>query len=106
MLNCSDKTVIFSSIPSSEFVIPISIYLNSLSIDYCGNESQGYVLLSTNMLEYERTLNKIPVVREYVDVFLKDILELLLEREIEFYIDLVPEAGLISIAHIGCHLWS
>ena len=38
MLNCSDKTILFPSTSSFESVIPISLYLSSLSIDYCGTE--------------------------------------------------------------------
>ena len=75
MLNCYDKTVIFSSILSSESVTPISLYLNSLSLDCYRNEGQGYVLISTNVLEYEKKLNEIPVIREYLNMFLEDILE-------------------------------
>ena len=38
------------------------------------------------------------MVREYPDVFPEDILEFPSKREVEFFIDLVPRMGLISIA--------
>ena len=98
MLNYSDRTIVFPSIPSSESIIPINLYLSSLSIDYCGKEGQGYVLLSTNVLESKQKLNEILIVREYPNMFLEDILEFPPEREIEFSIDLVLGIGPISIA--------
>ena len=75
MLNCSDKTIVFPSTPSYEYVISISLYLDSLVVNYCNTESQGYVLLSASVSEYEQKLSDIPVIREYSDVFLKDIPE-------------------------------
>ena len=38
------------------------------------------------------------MVREFPDVFLKDISDLPLERDIKFSIDLVPSVGPISLA--------
>ena len=75
MLNCSDKTIVFPSTPSYEYVISISLYLDSLVVNYCNTESQGYVLLSASVSDYEQKLSDIPVIREYSDVFLKDIPE-------------------------------
>ena len=51
------------------------------------------------MLECEKKLSEILMVREYLDVFPKDILKFPLEKEIEFSIELVPEIGSIFIAH-------
>ena len=96
MFNCSNKTVMFSSILSSKSITPINLYISSLSIDYCGKKSQAYVLLSTNVLESEKKLNEISVVRKYLDLFPEDILEF--EVEIGFSIDLVLGMGPISIA--------
>ncbi|MCI71304.1 cellular nucleic acid-binding protein, partial [Trifolium medium] len=42
--------------------------------------------------------NDIPVVNEFLDVFPEDITSLPPEREIEFSIDLMPEAQPISVA--------
>ena len=75
MLNCSDKTVVFPSTSSSKPITPTNFYLNSLVVNYCGMENQGYVLLSTNVVEIDQKLNEIPVIREYLDVFPEDISE-------------------------------
>ncbi|MCI85581.1 cellular nucleic acid-binding protein, partial [Trifolium medium] len=41
---------------------------------------------------------KLPVVREFPDVFPGDVSDVPPEREVEFTIDLVPGTGLISMA--------
>ena len=43
------------------------------------------------------TLESVIVVREFLDIFLEDLLGLPLDRELEFCIDLLPEIALISI---------
>ena len=86
MLNCFDKTIVFSSILSPELVTPVNLYLSSVVIDYYGMKNQGYIHLSTDVTEVDQKLNDIPVVREYPNVFLKDIPAFPLEREIEFII--------------------
>ena len=47
-------------------------------------------------MEVDQKLGAILVVREYPDVIPEDILEFPPERELEFAIELVPRAGLIS----------
>ncbi|GKC54900.1 putative reverse transcriptase domain-containing protein [Tanacetum coccineum] len=44
----------------------------------------------------ELKLKDIPVVREFPSVFLEDLLGLPLSREVEFHIDLIPEAMLVA----------
>ena len=75
MLNCSDKTIIFPSVPPPEPMTPVNLYLSSLAVYHYGNRSQGYILLSTNMTEVDQKLDDIIVVREYPDVFPEDIPE-------------------------------
>ena len=89
MLNCSDKTIVFSSVLSPEPMIPVNLYLSSLAINCYGTKSQGYILLSTNIMEIDQKLNNIAIVREYPDIFTEDIPEFPPEREIEFTIELV-----------------
>ena len=48
--------------------------------------------------ENEVSLNDIPIVRDFPDVFLDDLIELPPESEVEFTIDLVPETNPISKA--------
>ena len=49
-------------------------------------------------VELEQVLDEIPIIKEYSYVFLEDILEFPLEREIEISIESVPRIGPISIA--------
>ena len=43
-------------------------------------------------------LDYVPIVREFIDVFLDNLLRLPIYREIEFYIDLVSSGKIISMA--------
>jgi len=43
-------------------------------------------------------IRSIPMVDKYADVFLDEIPELLLSRDVDFTIDLIPGAGLVSMA--------
>ena len=45
----------------------------------------------------ERSANKVPVVKEYLDIFPEDLSGLPLDREIVFTIDLIPSTKPISI---------
>ena len=98
MLNCSDRTIVVSSVSPPESVTLVNLYVSSLAISHYGNRNQGYVLLSTNVMEINQKLDDIPVVKEYSYVFPEDIPKFPLEREIEFAIELVPGMGPISIA--------
>ena len=64
MLNYSNRTIVLSPILPSESTIPVKLYLSSLSIEYYGKGKQGYVLLSTNMVEPDQELDEIPVIKE------------------------------------------
>ena len=98
MLNYSDRAILFPSVSSPEPITLVNLYLSSLAVHHYRDRSQGYILLSTNMIEVDQKLDDMPVVREYPDVFLKDIPEFPPEREIEFAIELIPEIEPISIA--------
>ena len=43
-------------------------------------------------------LDCVPIIREFIDVFLDDLLRLPTYREIELYIDLVQSTKIISMA--------
>ena len=43
------------------------------------------------------SITQIPVVKEFQDAFLDELLGTLLDREIEFYIDLVLDAQLVFV---------
>ena len=98
MLSCSEKTIVFPSVLSLEPMTPVNLYLSSLVVNCCGMENQGYLLLLTNVTKADQELNNIPVIREYPDVFPKDIPKFPPKREIRFTIELMSGMGPISIA--------
>ncbi|XP_072065771.1 uncharacterized protein [Arachis hypogaea] len=79
-------------------VVATGYYLNSVMVHYSGEECQGYILLAANALGDAQNIDQIPVVRDFPEVFPEDIPEFPPQREIEFAIELVPEAGPVSIA--------
>ena len=58
---------------------------------------QGYLAYVVEIEKEEILVDEIPVIREFLDVFLDDIAGLPLEREVEFTIDLIPGTEPISI---------
>ena len=95
LLNCFDKTVVFdgSGVSKDMMFISANQVVTSLKED-----GQVYMILSNLATETKVFMGDLPVVREFPEVFPKDISSLPPEREIEFSIDLVPGAGPISIA--------
>ncbi|XP_016206660.1 uncharacterized protein LOC107647044 [Arachis ipaensis] len=79
-------------------VIAEGYYLNFVIVNCSGEECQGYILLAVNTLGDNQELDQISVVRDLPEVFPEDIPEFPPQREIEFAIELVPRAGLVSIA--------
>ncbi|MCI69755.1 cellular nucleic acid-binding protein, partial [Trifolium medium] len=49
-----------------------------------------FVMFASLRMEEKSGVDAFPVVREFVDVFPDDILDLPSEREVEFSIDIVP----------------
>ncbi|MCI58105.1 cellular nucleic acid-binding protein, partial [Trifolium medium] len=49
-----------------------------------------FVMFASLRMEEKTEVDALPVVREFMDVFLDDILDLPPEREVEFSIDIVP----------------
>ncbi|XP_057760304.1 uncharacterized protein LOC130980662 [Arachis stenosperma] len=82
-------------------VIAEGYYLNSVMVHCSGEEYQGYILLAANTLGDNQKLDQISVVRGFPkvfsEVFPEDIPEFPPQREIDFAIELVSEAGLVSI---------
>ncbi|XP_061369288.1 uncharacterized protein LOC133312149 [Gastrolobium bilobum] len=58
----------------------------------------GYVMLGVLVRRTQEDITSIPVVREFLEVFLEDIPEFPPQQEIEFSIDLLPGVGPISLA--------
>ncbi|XP_016195671.1 uncharacterized protein LOC107636693 [Arachis ipaensis] len=86
LLNCSERTLHFMSEGSEGPVVAKDYYLNSVVVNCSGCECAGVVLLAANVSGEEQTLEQIPVVCEFPEVFSDDILEFPPAREIEFAI--------------------
>ncbi|XP_057734584.1 uncharacterized protein LOC130950035 [Arachis stenosperma] len=97
LLDCSEKLVQFMPEGSEAPVVVNSYYLNSMIVNYSGTECQGIMLLTAGVSGDDQSLEQISVVCEFPDVFPDDINEFPPNREVEFTIELVPRAGLISI---------
>jgi hypothetical protein len=61
-----------------------------------------YVILALNEKRVVKGIEHLPVVREFVDVFLEELPRMMLERELEFTIELKP--GTKSIARMPYHM--
>ncbi|XP_020209442.1 uncharacterized protein LOC109794406, partial [Cajanus cajan] len=84
LLNCFEKSISFGECKSTEF-------LSAADIKTCLKDNERvYMILASLTLETDSKLDEIPLVREFPEVFPKDVSSLPPEREIEFSIDLVP----------------
>ncbi|XP_057733854.1 uncharacterized protein LOC130949036 [Arachis stenosperma] len=97
LLDCSKKSVQLMPEGSEAPVVVNSYYLNSMIVNCSGTECQGIMLLTAGVSGDDQSLEQIPVVCEFPDMFLDDINEFPPDREVEFAIELVPGAGAISI---------
>ena len=103
-VDCFGKWVTFSIPGQPEFSFegkhvdrPLRM-ISALRASYLlGKGCQGFLAYVVNEGNYLK-LEDIPVVRDYPDVFPKDLLGLPPEREVEFTIDLAPVIALISKA--------
>ena len=56
------------------------------------------IVAQEKKISTEEHISRIPVVDQYVDIFRNEIPELPPSRDIDFSIDLIPGAGLVSAA--------
>ncbi|XP_016178214.1 uncharacterized protein LOC107620594 [Arachis ipaensis] len=98
LLNCFEKLLYFMPEGSEGPVVVNGCYLNYVVVNCSGQECQGIMLLATSVSGEKQSLEKIPVVCEFPEVFLDDIEEFPPSREVEFAIALVPGTGPILIA--------
>ncbi|GAU50683.1 hypothetical protein TSUD_410390 [Trifolium subterraneum] len=92
-INCCEKTVIF---PKSEGSLSL---MNGEEVKESLNDHRElFMVFGSLKLEGGVTLEEIPVVSGFSDVFPEDISDLPPEREVEFSIDLVPGTSPISMA--------
>ena len=99
LLDCGNKRVVF---PKPQTKLDANINLNLLSlakVEKCLEKGcQGYMVFFSVQAETNLTLENIPVVNEFPEVFPEDISGLPPEREVEFAIEIVPGAGSVSKA--------
>ncbi|XP_027348078.1 uncharacterized protein LOC113859530 [Abrus precatorius] len=92
LLDCREKTLIFGA-----SMLKILRLLSQSAWENTVNAKAFMVMFSMEAESVVET-EYIPVVRDFLEVFPKDVYELLPEREIEFTIDLIPGTNPISVA--------
>jgi len=97
LLDCHRKTVIFSD---PESLNPMdSVFLTAKQAKTSLREGAfGFIMLFNIDGKKDSKIEELPVVCEFTDVFPEEILGLPPTREVEFFIDLMPGTGPISIA--------
>ncbi|RDX77579.1 hypothetical protein CR513_42275, partial [Mucuna pruriens] len=90
IVNYLDKTIVFGThiVGKDEIQNYQSSYENT----------QAYTMLSSLKVEKSVVISDVRVVRQFLEVFLEDVNNLPLDRDIEFFIDLVSSTGPMSIA--------
>ncbi|GKE67284.1 hypothetical protein Tco_1521445, partial [Tanacetum coccineum] len=78
-----------------EKVVRIPLEGNEI-LRFHGERTQGVVKTLMNTKVDEPKLSDIPVVRDFTNVFLEDLMGLPPQRQVEFRIDLVPGATLVA----------
>ncbi|XP_027357212.1 uncharacterized protein LOC113866592 [Abrus precatorius] len=92
LLDCREKTLIFgASMLEVSRLLSHGAWENAV-------EAKAFMVMFSMEAESVVELECIPVVREFLEVFPKDVSELPPEREIEFTIDLILGASPISMA--------
>ncbi|XP_050916762.1 uncharacterized protein LOC127131922, partial [Lathyrus oleraceus] len=93
-INCFEKTVIFPEVGAKE-----DWFVSAKQVD---ESVQGgaelFMLLATLDTREKRTIEELPIVCEFAEVFPEDISDLPPKREVEFSIDLVPGTSPVSMA--------
>ncbi|XP_015970394.1 uncharacterized protein LOC107493875 [Arachis duranensis] len=97
LLDCFEWSIQLMPKGENRAVIAEGYYMYSVMVHCSGEECQGYILLDTNTLGDAQNLEQISVVRDFSEVFPEDIPEFPPQREIEFVIELVSGAGVVSI---------
>ncbi|XP_058784517.1 uncharacterized protein LOC131659324 [Vicia villosa] len=93
-INCYDKSVRFST-PEEEDVELLSA---RQLLQLMKEEVQVFALVASLSIENQAIIDELQVVREFHEVFLDEIPDVLPEREVEFSIDLVSGTRPVSMA--------
>ncbi|XP_058725792.1 uncharacterized protein LOC131597093, partial [Vicia villosa] len=93
-INCFDKTVIFPEISVKE-----DLFLSAKQVgESVQDGAELFMLLATLDVHEKRTIDELPIVCDFAEVFPEDVSDLPPEREVEFSIDLVPGTSPVSMA--------
>ncbi|XP_027368288.1 uncharacterized protein LOC113874256 [Abrus precatorius] len=91
-LDCREKTLIFgASMSEVPRLLSHGAWENTV-------EAKAFMVMFSMEAESAMEPECIPVVKEFLEVFLEDVSELPPEKEIEFAIDVIPGASPISVA--------
>lgn len=94
-INFYDKTVLFSEYVEEE----VSKFISASQLEELMKyEAQVFTMFAYLKLESKAIVDELPVVCQFLDVIPDDIIDLPLEREVEFSIELVP--GTIPISMV------
>ncbi|XP_016165304.1 uncharacterized protein LOC107607920 [Arachis ipaensis] len=93
LLDCFERSIQFMPEGENRAVIAEGFYLNFVIVHCSREESHDYILLTANALGDAQNLDQIPIVRDFSELFPKDIPKFPPQREIKFAIELVPGAG-------------
>jgi hypothetical protein len=98
-IGCSEKTIYMPTDSTDEGVALSELIKHTHQmIQFICTQEKGFYVMLTVTSESDVNPIDVPVVSEYLDVFPSDITSLPLEREIDFSIDLTPEAEPVLIA--------
>jgi len=92
LIDCREKKLLFHSSEEPELISSHGV------MKEIRDGAQCYMIFARTEVEKEEKITVIPVVREFEDVFPEAVPGLPPRREMEFSIDLVPGASLVSIA--------
>lgn len=103
-MNCYKKEVVFRIPNQTKFLfqgVHKSLFSSLISAIQAGNLLrkgwQGYLTYVVDEPKNGVDVGSIPIVREFIDMFLEDLLGLPLDQEVEFVIDVAPRAEPILI---------
>ena len=104
-MNCYEKCVVFEheegkkpTLQCDKSEVPVNLTSLRKASNLLKKGCQGYLVYVMNKEVELIELNQIPVIREFSNVFLGDILGLPAEWEVEPNIELVPSTNPTSIA--------
>jgi len=98
-IGCSEKSIYMPTSSTVEGVALSRLLKHTYQmVQFICAQDNGFYVMLTVASESDISPNDIPIVSEYLDVLPSDINSLPPEREIEFSIDLIPGAELVSVA--------